>query len=286
MKQFYFTVALITCIVFIGNSQSEKSLNIVSWNVFLRPGILNDNQMGRVDNISTYLISTDADVLVLQEVFHKKARKSLLKKLTPAYKFRSRIGKRSFWGVSSGVVILSKHQITQEEQVSFKKATGSDKMAKKGAVSAVIQFYNSKIQVIGTHLQAGGGKKRRNIRKSQIKQLQSLEDSTAVTSLYVGDFNIENASDSYIAMMVTLDCVNDEIKGENKTTSNFSDQELFPTSGKSKWIDFILLKKWHAKSKEKVRYKKSKIESPKFLKKGRISRLSDHNPIHSSLIIE
>lgn len=286
MKHLYCIIALFTCVSFNGYSQSEKALNIVSWNVFLRPGILNDNQMGRVDNISTYLISTEADVLVLQEVFHKKARKSLFKKLAPFYQFRSKVGKRSFFGVSSGVVILSKHKITKEHQVSFKRAKGSDKMAKKGGVSAVIQFFNSKIQIIGTHLQAGGGIKRKNIRKSQIKQLKSLEDSTVITSLYVGDFNIENATDSFTEMMVTLDCNNDKIDGDNKSTANFKDQELYPTQGKSKWIDFILLKKWRAKSKQKVRYKKSKIECPKFLKKGRLSRLSDHNPIHSSLIIE
>lgn len=286
MKHFYCVIAFLTCIAFNGFGQSIKSLNIVSWNVFLRPAILNDNQMGRVDNISKYLLSTEADVLVLQEVFHKKARKSLLKKLAPNYKFQSKLGKRSFFGVSSGVVILSKHKITEEHQVSFKKAKGSDKMAKKGAVSAVIQFFNTKIQIIGTHLQAGGGVQRKKIRQSQIKQLKSLEDTTTITSLYVGDFNIENDTESYMDMMLTLGCVNDEINGEIKATANFSDQELYPTKGKSKWIDFILLKKWRSKSKKKVRFKKSIIECPKFLKKGRLSRLSDHNPIHSSLIIE
>ena len=151
MKHFYCVIAFLTCFTFNGFGQSVKSLNIVSWNVFLRPAILNDNQMGRVDNISEYLLSTEADVLVLQEVFHKKARKSLFKKLAPCYQFRSKVGKRSFFGVSSGVVILSKHKITEEHQVSFKKAKGSDKMAKKGAISAVIQFFNTKIQIIGTH---------------------------------------------------------------------------------------------------------------------------------------
>tara|TARA_B110000285_G_C15027085_1_gene564726 strand:+ start:197 stop:1057 length:861 start_codon:yes stop_codon:yes gene_type:complete len=286
MKHFYCIIALLTCFTFNGFGQSVKSLKIVSWNVFLRPAILNDNQMGRVNNISKYLLSTEADVLVLQEVFHKKARKSLLKKLASSYRFQSKIGKRNFFGVSSGVVILSKYKITEEHQLAFKKAKGSDKMAKKGAISTIIQFFNKRIQIIGTHLQSGSGLERKNIRKSQIKQLKSLEDTTTLTSLYVGDFNIENASEPYEEMMLILGCVNNEINGENKTTSNFSDQELFPTEGKSKWIDFILLKKWRAKSKKKVRFKNSKIECPKFMKGGRYSRLSDHNLIHSSLIIE
>lgn len=269
-----------------GLGQTSLMLSVVSWNVFLRPGILHDGQMERVSGISDYLLGTEADVIVLQEVFHKKARKSLIKKLSSKYKYRSKVGRKSFWGVSSGVVILSMHQITGEEQISFKDAKGSDKMAKKGAVSTVIQFFNSKIQIIGTHLQAGGGSKRKIIRKSQIKQLKTLEDTSAVTSLFVGDFNIENATDSYAEMISYLDCTNDSIEGINKSTSNFNDQELYPTSGKSKWIDFILLKKWRINSNRKVRYKESKIESPRFMKMGKKLRLSDHNPIHSSIIIQ
>ena len=59
------------------------SLKILSWNVFLRPSIMKDSQMERVDSVAKFLIKSNADILVLQELFHRRARiriSKLLKK--------------------------------------------------------------------------------------------------------------------------------------------------------------------------------------------------------------
>ncbi len=261
-------------------AQTNNELNILSWNVFLRPAILNDQQMDRVDSIASYLIGTDADVLVLQEVFHKKAKRKLIKRLKSQYHFSTETGKKSFWGVSSGVLILSKHKIVKEKHVNFKAATGSDKMACKGGISAIIDFFGSKIQIIGTHLQAGRGEKRNRIRRKQLRKLKTIEDSTTTASIYVGDFNIAKETASYSQMMEDLECENINPLGEKQSTANFSDNELYPTSGKSKWIDFILLRK-----SRKAKLLKSKIEEPKSRIRNRLSRLSDHNPIISTIVV-
>ncbi|MBL1281002.1 MAG: sphingomyelin phosphodiesterase [Fluviicola sp.] len=261
-------------------AQEKSELTILSWNVFLRPAILNDNQLDRVDSIANYLAATNADVLVLQEVFHKKAKRRLMNQLRSAYKFSTQPGKRSFWGVPSGVVILSKHKIVKERHVNFKAAKGSDKMACKGGVSAIIDFFGAKIQVIGTHLQAGRGEKRNRIRRRQLKKLKTIEDTSAIASFYVGDFNIANETESYSQMMKFLDLENISPSGDKKKTSNFSDNELYPTTEKARWIDFILLRK-----NRKVKLKNSRIEEPKRKINGQLSRLSDHNPILSSVII-
>ena len=276
-----FTIAFLLLTGSLSFSQSSTELNIVSWNVFLRPSILNDGQLERVDSIAEYLLNTNADVLVLQEVFHKRAKKRLTHLLNKEYKFNSKMGRKSFWGVSSGVLIFSKHKIIEETQISFKDATGNDKMACKGGVSTIIDFFNSRIQIIGTHLQAGNGIKRIRIRRRQLKQLKTLENDSVEAAIYVGDFNISKSTEDYQSMLQTLECSNNEVTGEVNSTSNFNDQDLFPTSGKAKWIDFILLK-----INDKVRFKKSHIEEPKSRFRGLLSRLSDHNPIHSSMIIE
>ena len=138
-------------------SQSVETLEIVSWNVFLRPSILKDNQFDRVDSIGNYLIETDADILVLQEVFHRKSRKRLTEYLSEVFPHHTSVGPLSIFGISSGVVIFSKHKIKAEKHISFKQAKGSDRMAKKGGVFAAIEIRDKEIQIIGTHLQSGMG---------------------------------------------------------------------------------------------------------------------------------
>ena len=41
--------------------------------------------MKRVEPIGEYLMQTGADVIILQEVFHKKAKRTLIKKLQQIY---------------------------------------------------------------------------------------------------------------------------------------------------------------------------------------------------------
>ena len=121
----------------------------------MRPGILSDGQMDRVSSIGTYLIYSGADVSVLQEVFHRRARKRLLQELDDWYEYHTSLGPKSFFGVSSGVLIFSKHPIIEEKFVSYSKSKGADGLAKKGAVLAKIRFGKQDIHIVGTHLQAG-----------------------------------------------------------------------------------------------------------------------------------
>lgn len=44
-------------------SQIADSLKVVYWNVFLRPGILKDKQLMRVDSIASKLLKVNADVI-------------------------------------------------------------------------------------------------------------------------------------------------------------------------------------------------------------------------------
>ncbi len=261
-------------------TQTTESLRVISWNVFLRPAILNDGQTERVDSIAHYLQNSEADVLVLQEVFHRKARKKLRQKLINKYPYQTKVGKTSFFGISSGVIIFSKYSILEEKHVSFDHATGSDRLAKKGGISVVIRFKDKLLQIIGTHLQAGKGEKRKRIRKKQIEKLTQLSPSTKSidASIYAGDFNISQGTEAYFELLETLNCLNKTPNGKIKSTANFSDQELMTAKGASKWIDFILLRK-----KRKVKISQSKIHSPRYLVRNKKKRLSDHNPILSTI---
>ncbi len=260
---------------FSGHAQKD-SLRIVSWNVFLRPGFLRDGQMERVAGIGHYLNNSNADVLVLQEVFHHRARRRLMHQLEEDYPYHTRIGKTSFFGVSSGVMIFSKVPIQKEKHVYFKRAIKADRLATKGGVLAEINFGGKNIDIVGTHLQAGGGEEGIEIRKEQIRRLKSLSETNEKPALFVGDFNIHNTTEAYTELVETLDCENFVPEGKIKHTANFTDHELTHAKGLPKWIDFIL-----ARRSGNVRIVSSHIEQPMYNTDVGAKRLSDHNPIFS-----
>ena len=256
-------------------SQSSDSLKIVSWNVFLRPGILKDKQLERVDSIAASILKMDADVVVLQEVFHKKSRKRLIASLSKSYPYHSKIGKKTFWGVPSGNCIFSKDSIESQQFVYYKRAMKADKLAKKGAIEININHHGKMFNIFGTHLQAGGGADGAKIRCSQIEQLAAMSDpSDHTTSLFAGDFNIKYKDSLYDFLSEKLNIENFDPRNKELGTANFSDHTLTSASGKSKWIDFIFIK-----LPNRIRFRSSHIEEPRcFINKKR-SRISDHNPI-------
>ncbi|PHR30030.1 MAG: hypothetical protein COA38_10915 [Fluviicola sp.] len=258
------------------NAQATDSLKVVSWNVFLRPGILRDKQVKRVDSIAASLLQMNADVIVLQEVFHKKSRRRLISALSKSYPFHSKIGKKSIWGVPSGNCIFSKDSILSEEFIYFKRSMNADKLAKKGAIAVEINHLGKSFKIHSTHLQAGGGTEGAHIRTSQLDQLAEMTRSMGrrITSLFAGDFNIRHDDSLFKYIVKTLNVTNLNPVNQKLGTSNFDDHTLTSTSGTPKWIDFIFLSSYNG-----VQYHSSHIEEPRCFFKKKRARISDHNPI-------
>lgn len=279
----YVLFAFIYFSFFTANCQYD-TLNIATWNVFLRPAILSDNQMGRVDSIAAFLDTCGADILVLQEVFHRKARKKLIADLAENYPHYTKVGPKTFWGIPSGVVIFSKQQVYEEKRTSFKTATGSDKLAKKGAIATTFRFKKHKVHVIGTHMQAGGGEKGKTIRKKQLFRIKKLAQNldTNATYVFAGDFNIQKDSDMFKAITDSLDCTTILPEGPVTASCSFPDQKLYGTGGTPKWIDFILIRD----KKGIVRQDKLWIEEPKAKIGSSKERISDHNPVFTRLLFK
>ena len=254
------------------------SIKVLSWNVFLRPAILNDNQLDRVQGISDYLVASNADVVILQEVFHRKARKQLTESLKNTYPYHTKKGPVSFWGVSSGVVLYSKFPFLKEKKISFKKSMGADKLAKKGLVVSLVKIKSKEVYIVGTHLQAGSDEKFRKIRKNQIKTLansiKNIDSSKVV--LYAGDFNFTPETELFSSLDAVLDVAAPKLDSSILATANFQDQELFPVIGKPVWIDFIFLRRTQF-----AKQRRTWIEEPRFKFQGKRRRISDHNPIIS-----
>ncbi len=258
----------------------SSSIEVLSWNVFLRPSVMNDGQMNRVDEIADYLKNSGADILVLQEVFHGKARRNLKKQLNKIYPYQTKKGPVSWVGIPSGVVFFSKMPILSEKRISFSFAKGADRLAKKGAIIATFEKNGQRISIIGTHLQAGKEKSASKIRDSQLHEISKAVhevDSTSVL-IYAGDFNIRKEGRMFSLLKEKLNFKNPRLLEEStiKATANFSDHDLYKGKGKPSWIDFILVRK-----SSKVEQKALWIEEPRGKKKRKNKRLSDHNPIVS-----
>lgn len=271
-------ILILTTFLFFNNfaySQTSDSLKVVSWNVFLRPAILKDKQLKRVDSIAASILKIDADVVVLQEVFHKKSRKRLIAALSKSYPYHSKIGKKTFWGVPSGNCIFSKDSIESEQFVYYKRAMNADRMAKKGAIGIRVNHFGKSFNIFGTHLQAGGGTEGAKIRCSQIEQLAAMPDKLDQnTSLFAGDFNIKYKDSLYDFLSTKLNIANFAPRNKEFGTANFSDHTLTSASGKAKWIDFIFVK-----LPNRIRFRSSHIEEPRCFFNKKRTRISDHNPI-------
>jgi len=114
----FYLVLFIIASPFLGNSQ-QTSIEVLSWNVFLRPSVMNDGQMDRVNEIGNYLKNSGADILVLQEVFHSRARRQLKQQLKETYPYQTKKGPVTWLGIPSGVVFFSKMPILKEKRISF-----------------------------------------------------------------------------------------------------------------------------------------------------------------------
>lgn len=269
---------LLTTLLFFSSftfTQTSDSLKVVSWNVFLRPGILKDKQLERVDSIAASLLGMDGDVIALQEVFHKKSRKRLIEALSKSYPYHTEMGKKSIWGVPSGNCIFSKDSIQSAQFIYYKRAMKADKLAKKGAIAVEIDHLGKSFCIYSTHLQAGGGMEGAQIRASQIDELGEMADNNHhSTAIFAGDFNVKYKDTLYEYIAATLNTINLDPSNIELGTANFNDHTLTSASGSPKWIDFIFLRTANG-----IRFRRSFLKEPRCFFEKRLDRISDHNPI-------
>ena len=93
---------------------------------------------------------------------------------------------------NSGNLIISKHPIKYINSIEYAECKGDDCLARKGALLCSVEINGMTLQILGTHLQAGGGNGRSEIRANQRKQIAELlkqNKVTGVAQILCGDFN-------------------------------------------------------------------------------------------------
>jgi len=246
--------SLIFCLLFpsifcysqqVPAAESNK-IKILSWNIYMLPrNIKRTGKIFRAPKIADEIKKEGYDVLVFQEAFHGTARQILRRKLKKDFPYRIGPANRKWWWlrVNSGVWMMSKTPLKKVSEIEFHDCDGFvDCFARKGGLLVETEVKGHTIQVMGTHMQAGGTY---DTKRSQFRQLakELLEPNKkeGVPQLLCGDYNIrETDTILYPELIRTLGCENGPLSGPFKYTADETNNDLRPSG--QKVIDFIFYK--------------------------------------------
>jgi endonuclease/exonuclease/phosphatase family metal-dependent hydrolase len=177
---------------------SSSRVHVISYNIKGLPGVLvgSKYKARRYSIIGKQLAERGGagpDVVLLQEGFSSDTRKLIEASGFP-HVSRGPYGS-AFFGVDSGLYILSRHPILAEDQMTFGSSNCDrwDCLANKGAqfVRISIPELALPLEVFNTHLQAGRGNP--PARARQVKLLVDFYKKNHVAGtpvIFGGDFNI------------------------------------------------------------------------------------------------
>lgn len=204
----------------IKETDKKIPVRVLQYNVFLRkplPYIANlyDGQEARINGLVETLPqrSSNVDILILTEVFHKKSR-LLLQNLKQTWPYFTTPFKNYRKLENSGLVVMSKTPIVAKDYIIFESSGNWDKLASKGVQYMNVVIRKVPVHIFATHLQATYNKdysKYNGIRESQLEEINRFVAAKKIqkNELVVlgGDFNIDIKSQEYKNLKKILDIV-------------------------------------------------------------------------------
>lgn len=258
-------------------------VSIMSYNVKLLPrganSFLKHFPVKRAKLIPAKLIETSPDVIVLQEAFDGVAIRAIKRRLKKTYPYTAGFDNRKVisYKRAGGVLMFSKYPMKELESIRYSECKGIDCMGNKGAMLVQVNHPAGTIQVLGTHMQAGGSK---DLKKSQYEEAGNLlrrHEKQGVPQFAAGDFNTHlNDSSLYVPLITSLKCENGDITGECLYTTDhlLNDMDKYDPNRRGV-IDYVFYKGNGVTPITTRRYVKA-FEQP-WSKKHK--SLSDHNAI-------
>ena len=176
-------------------------LRIITWNIAALPKLINpySNPFRRLEEILNKLLSTNADVICLQEVFCYKVRFQIEKCMKQKDLFVHYSNEANKFIPKNGLMIISKYPILETREMNYNKSLGMEKWVNKGVISVKLRSPDfTDIWVHNTHTQSDTkfwitsySEYIRNIQFSLLKDyLFSFEESLDLQFL-IGDLNDE-----------------------------------------------------------------------------------------------
>ncbi|GBE62251.1 endonuclease exonuclease phosphatase family protein [Babesia ovata] len=211
-----------------------EPVTLMSYNVqgipsFLLPvADLNSRISAIAEYVSRIVRKYNVDILVCQELFSYKLYREIKGALSNYMGLDSGIIKNPFaksgWKsfldrvlhtfniIGSGIIIFSKHPITNRAKMLYSDGVFTDIYAAKGAVAARISVNNRLIDVVGTHLQTYREKEAHAVRVAQMAELHGWMET-----LFDRKGRLESGKDAEkeVPVVLTGD-LNCCIKNQNK----------------------------------------------------------------------
>jgi endonuclease/exonuclease/phosphatase family metal-dependent hydrolase len=175
--------------------RQNLSLKLVTYNIWGLPSWMTGAGPGRYARIERELERLDPDVVLLQEAWTAKARKS-----APAngHWCVARAAWQHTFFQQSGLMTLSRFPIIGGQFYPFSRAAFPDRFVNKGVLKTTVRLANGQVlNIWNVHLQDGGSAA---IRASQVGQLvarvKAAEDGQ-LADIVAGDFNCTPDSPLY-----------------------------------------------------------------------------------------
>ncbi len=281
---------LLLCVICccVGRSQaqtidsSKTTLKVVSWNIQMLPNAmgvfsssLRKKQRERLPWIVAHCQQKDYDVIVFQEVFDVQIKAKIRKALRATYPHQVNTKTKFGRFTSNGILIVSKLKMEYIDHVIYTKGAHEDGMAAKGCTLVEVEKEGEKLQIAGTHLQAGNSDAAKQHRASQylsIKQLIDKHQAAEKPLLVVGDMNTAKADTARYELMLASLQVED---------FDLDDDSPYTIDNKNSWnrgqkvpkqLDYIFLQK----RQTQTRILHQQIIRPRQLYKGQWMDLADH----------
>ncbi len=227
-------------------TREPGEIRILSYNIKMLPRLLLPVRQGPIKRarlIPQHLINDSIDIIVFQELFDIRSRRIVHRKLKKEYPYKIGPANRPFlpFKTNSGIVIYSKHPLKKVDRVRFREREGIDSWAHKGGllVEATLPS-GQRIQVLGTHLQAGGSWRTKLSQYIDLSSIVLTNQEPGVPQFLAGDYNTsQHDTLRYPMLLKVLDAVDDTLYSNEKYSACSTTNDL-KTRGNSHLIDFIL----------------------------------------------
>ncbi len=226
---------------------AQSELKILTYNIKMLPRVLTfikHHPITRAHIIPRIVAPDSAQVIVFQEAFDHKAVRILKKGLKPYYPFwAGPANGRPSVKANSGVMVFSKVPLKQLGEVDFVDCDREDCLARKGAILVQLQFKGRTVQVMGTHMEAGGAFEMKQNQYEQIEGLMERFKTDSIPQFYCGDFNTHKGTALYDTMLHTFNAEDGPITGDLQYTSDhlLNDMDSYDPKRRGV-IDFVLYK--------------------------------------------
>ena len=185
-----------------GREHDGDMVRLLSWNVFLVPHPAKNLHRPACRASAMRDIFTSYDVIALQETFDRTTTAALGESLLTTHPHQLlSLPHGRYTKLNGGLSLLSRYPILSHKTIEYEACHGrwSDCRARRGALIATIDAPVGPLDVVVTHLDAGGATGDHLARHAQLAQLHEALRSRGFASgerplILLGDLNIDGIS--------------------------------------------------------------------------------------------